>query len=275
MSPATAIAYIRVSTDGQDTERQRRGVTEHCARAGIDLLGIVEEPEARSGRSAAVKRSPAAALAYYAALASSDYARLERPGYRTLLQRVATEHPAYVLAYSLDRISRDATELDLLRRILESHGAAFLILNANGILDTTSASGKFMFRVFAAQAEMECDTIAERTRHKLRTAPRAGAARGNPGLGWRVHAGAILPDEPARDRMRQAHALKADGADRPTIAAALGISVRHVRNYLLTHDRLAAAAWPASQNGNPAPVSQTGNSGNLPPPPSAPLDDLG
>ena len=75
----------------------------------------------------------------------------------------------------LSRLGRNVTDLGRLREELEALGVSLRILNLG--LDTGSVSGKLIFTIIAAVAEMERDLLIERTQSGLA----AARARGNIG----------------------------------------------------------------------------------------------
>jgi DNA invertase Pin-like site-specific DNA recombinase len=78
-----------------------------------------------------------------------------------------------VVAYKLDRISRSTKHLIELMDHFEANGIHFVSIQDN--IDTTTAMGRFFFRMLASIAELERDIISERTRDGLK------AARGRKG----------------------------------------------------------------------------------------------
>ena len=116
------IGYVRVSTDRQDTDRQIAAIKRYAEIEGLNLLMIIEEESGISGRSAAVKNGPAAALSYYADLAGEKFGTIEREGYGQMLRLVATGSCKIVVFAALDRFSRDCIELLLLERLLAKYG---------------------------------------------------------------------------------------------------------------------------------------------------------
>lgn len=66
-----------------------------------------------------------------------------------------------LMVWRLDRLGRSLKELVAIVTDLETRGIAFESLTER--IDTSSASGKLMFHVFASLAEFERNTIRERT----------------------------------------------------------------------------------------------------------------
>jgi len=185
------LGYVRVSTDAQETDRQIQAIRDYAALHSLDLLDIVQEDIAVSGRAARLRSYPAAALGYYMHLARGEFSMLERTGYGTLLERVSSGTVDAVAIYAVDRISRDWIELGLLELLLAVHRTRIIVLNQGGVIDTTTAAGKLQFRLASILATHECDLTAERTsaslRHKVREwdAGTGNVHVGRPPIGWR------------------------------------------------------------------------------------------
>jgi len=76
--------------------------------------------------------------------------------------------------WKLDRLGRDLRHLDNIVHDLTERGIGLKVLTGQGAaIDTTTASGKLIFGIFAALAEFERELICERTL--------AGRARGRKG----------------------------------------------------------------------------------------------
>ncbi|MBK5077730.1 recombinase family protein [Lactococcus lactis] len=83
-----------------------------------------------------------------------------------------------VVVYKLDRISRSTTHLIHLVENFEQKGVDFISLQDN--VDTSTAMGKFFFRVMASLAELERDILVERTNAGLVAARARGRKGGRP-----------------------------------------------------------------------------------------------
>lgn len=83
-----------------------------------------------------------------------------------------------VLVWKLDRAFRSvlAAETDL--RDFNAHGVAFICTTQP--IDTSSTTGRLLFTILAALAQMERELISERTRAGLERARAAGATFGRP-----------------------------------------------------------------------------------------------
>lgn len=141
----TCFGYVRVSTTRQSQE-------------GCSLAAQAERIRAW----AASHGHPLGAMFEDAGIsgATTD----ARPGLQQALDAVCATGGVLVV-YSLSRLARSTRDaIDIATR-LERAGADLVSLSE--AIDTTTATGKFMFRLLAAVAELERDLIAERTAASL------------------------------------------------------------------------------------------------------------
>ena len=136
------IGYARVSTDDQHLDLQRDALTQ----AGC---GVIYE-EAASGKNAA---------------------RPELEQCRKALRAGDT-----LVVWRLDRLGRSLPDLVQIVADLEQQGVGFESLVEK--IETSSASGKLVFHVFAALAEFERGLIRERTQAGLASARARGRVGG-------------------------------------------------------------------------------------------------
>ncbi|MCC7015405.1 MAG: recombinase family protein [Planctomycetes bacterium] len=136
------IGYIRVSTEGQAEE----GVSLDTQREKIEAWAkLHDEPEVVIYQDAGISG------------ASMD----QRPGLQDAL-REACKRRAALVVYSLSRLARSTRDTLSISDRLAKSGAELVSLSER--IDTTSASGKMVFRLLAVLAEFERDQISERTR---------------------------------------------------------------------------------------------------------------
>ena len=83
-----------------------------------------------------------------------------------------------VIVYKLDRISRSTKHLIELMEYFESKEIHFVSIQDK--IDTTTAMGRFFFRMLASIAELERDIISERTKDGLTAARARGRNGGRP-----------------------------------------------------------------------------------------------
>lgn len=195
-----AFAYLRVSTEQQAAEgvslaAQRKRIEAYCEASGLELGGVFAD-EGISGSRAS-----------------------NRPGLDTALKATCASK-GVLIVYSLSRLARSTRDtLDIAAR-LERCGADLCSLSEK--IDTTSASGKMIFRLLAVLAEFERDQTAERTRLALRFKRERGERWCNDApYGYEWH-GAALRERPAEQQViRRAAKLRREGMTIRAIAERL------------------------------------------------------
>jgi DNA invertase Pin-like site-specific DNA recombinase len=86
-----------------------------------------------------------------------------------------------LLVWKLDRLGRDLRHLVNIVHDLTERGVGLKVLTGQGAaIDTTTASGKLVFGIFAALAEFERELISERTKAGLAAARARGRNGGRP-----------------------------------------------------------------------------------------------
>ena len=83
-----------------------------------------------------------------------------------------------VVVWKLDRIGRSMRHLLDLVEEFRKAGIGFISLKEN--IDTTTATGKLIFNIFASLAEFERDMLSERTKAGLKAAKARGRSGGRP-----------------------------------------------------------------------------------------------
>ena len=136
-----AVGYVRVSTEGQATGGVSLDAQKAKIAAWADLngyaLGSVHVDAGLSGGRADNRPALQAALAE------------------------ACQKKAVLVVYSLSRLARSTKDAIGISERLHKAGAELVSLSEK--LDTTSASGKMIFRLLAVLSEFERDQISERT----------------------------------------------------------------------------------------------------------------
>jgi len=135
------IGYLRVSTDDQKPDRQIDGLKPLC-----DVLHVERV-------SAIAKR---------------------RPIFERVMRQLNSGDALVV--WDLDRAFRSTFDALRYTEILRDRGVEFQIVTLG--VDTTTASGKFVFTVIAANAELERNRLSERTKEGLRAAVKRGKKLG-------------------------------------------------------------------------------------------------
>lgn len=150
--------YLRVSTDQQTTENQRRVLLEVAERSGWEVVAIFED----QGISGAKGRD-------------------QRPGFDALLKALARSEIQMVVAWSVDRLSRSLSDLVAFLSDLQAKGCD-LYLHQQAI-DTSTPSGRMLFQLLGVFAEFERSMIGSRVRAGQARARARGVTFGRPTLG--------------------------------------------------------------------------------------------
>ena len=182
--------YLRVSTDGQTVENQRRELQAVAGRHGWEVVAEISD----RGISGANGRD-------------------RRPGLDRLLKGVARRDFDLVAAWSVCRLSRSLQDLVGLLGELHAKGVD-LYLHQQG-LDTSTPAGRAMFQMMGVFAEFERAMMQERVKAGLARARAQGKTLGRP---------RVAPEVEAAVR-----AAKATGKGIRKIAGELGIGVGTVQ----------------------------------------------
>lgn len=162
-----AIVYLRVSTTMQANEGVSMEAQEAKARAWAALHDISEDN----------------VLIFQDAGYSGGRAD-NRPALQEALATVGKGDALVV--YSLSRLARSTRDAIEISTILDKRGADFVSLSEQ--IDTTTPSGKMVFRMLACLAEFERDQISARTKmalaHKIANHRKCGSKE--PAYGWRL-----------------------------------------------------------------------------------------
>ncbi len=117
------------------------------------------------------------AIEYVDQAAAGDLAH--RTAWARLLADAAQRKVDLVMVWKLDRAFRSTLHALATLRDLEHAGVGFASLTQPE-LDTTSATGRLVFTILAAVAEMERELIADRVKEGMRHAARQGKRIGRP-----------------------------------------------------------------------------------------------
>jgi DNA invertase Pin-like site-specific DNA recombinase len=150
-----AVLYARVSTlhQGQDPELQSREIREYCQRRGWPLVGEYVD----AGISGAKERRP----------------QLDR-----LIADAHKRKFEVIVVWKFDRFARSVSHLLRALENFRALGIEFVSLSEQ--IDTSTPTGKMIFTVLGAVAELERSLIAERVRAGLRNAKAKGRKLGRP-----------------------------------------------------------------------------------------------
>ncbi len=180
-----AALYARVSTNGhgQTVEPQLLELREYCERRGWQIVGEYLD-EGISG------------------------AKDSRPELNRLMADAHKRRFDAVIVWKFDRFARSVSHLLRALETFNALGVAFVSLSEQ--IDTTTPTGRMIFTVLGAVAELERSLIAERVKAGLRNARAKGKRLGRPRV--------------SVDTARIAR-LRAAGASWRDVSTALGVSI--------------------------------------------------
>jgi DNA invertase Pin-like site-specific DNA recombinase len=185
-----AAIYARVSTTGhgQDPQLQTREIREYCERRGWQIAGEYVD-------------------------AGISGTKDSRPELNLLLADAHRRRFDAVVVWKFDRFARSVSHLLRALETFNALGIAFVSLSEQ--IDTSTPTGKLVFTVLGAVAELERSLIAERVKAGLRNAKAKGKVLGRP--------------RKKLDASRIA-SLRAAGASWRDVAGELGVSVGKVHS---------------------------------------------
>ena len=178
--------YARVSTADQHPEAQLAALREYAAARGLEIAHEYVD----HGVSGTKDR---------------------RPALDSLLADAKRRRFDAVASVKLDRLARSVQHLTTMCADWEALGVDLIVVDQG--IDTSTASGRFLFHTLAAVAELEGALIRERTKAGLAAARRRGVK-----LGGRKPA----LDRKGRERVKR---LRQAGKSLREIAVLVGVSV--------------------------------------------------
>jgi DNA invertase Pin-like site-specific DNA recombinase len=196
-----AAIYARVSTsnNGQDPRVQTREIREYCERRGWQIAGEYVD-------------------------AGISGAKDSRPELNKLMADAHRRRFDAVVVWKFDRFARSVSHLLRALENFNALGVGFVSLSEQ--IDTSTPTGKMVFTVLGAVAELERSLIAERVRAGLRNAKAKGTRLGRPRI--------------SVDASRVAR-LRAEGRTVREIAVTLGVSRSLVHKTIANRGALGAA----------------------------------
>ncbi|MBX3697014.1 MAG: recombinase family protein [Dokdonella sp.] len=156
-----AAIYLRVSTDGQTTEHQRRELAEVAARRGWEVVEFYED-----------------------AGISGSKGRDKRPALDRMLKDATRKRFDVIAAWSVDRLGRSLPHL--VEMLGEIHGVGCDLYLHQQAVDTATPSGRALFGMMGVFAEFERAMIRERVMAGLATARKRGVKLGRRRVGGEV-----------------------------------------------------------------------------------------
>lgn len=202
-----AIGYCRVSTIDQaefgvSLDAQTEKIVSWCEANGYELVQVHVDRGLSGGRSD------------------------NRPALQEALQMVSRGDSLVV--YSLSRLARNTRDTLTIAETLERKGADLVSLSER--IDTTSSTGKMVFRMLAVLSEFERDVISERTSMAMTHLRNSGKYTGGfEPYGYRSEGGNLEVVAEEMNVVRQIHRLRNEGVSLRSICKALtaqGITTR-------------------------------------------------
>ena len=187
----SAVGYARVSTERQATEgvsldAQKERILAWAQANDYELLELFVDAGLSGSRAD------------------------NRPGLRRAVN-TACKRKAALVVYSLSRLARSTKDALMLAERLNKAGADLVSLTES--IDTTSASGKMVYRMLSVLNEFQRELIAEHTAEALAFKARNGQrfSRFAP-FGYRVsQEGDLVKNEREQETIRQVHELSRRG----------------------------------------------------------------
>ena len=160
---------------------------------------------------------------------------LDRPAMQRMIGDIRAGKISHVVVYKLDRLSRSQKDtLFLIEDVFNAHGVGFSSLNEN--FDTTTPVGKAMLGMMSVFAQLERETIRERTRMGMAARVKEGLwpGGGHPPFGYDYdeEKGILVPNGQA-ETVRACFRMFLAGKSADSIAREMGFSYDlTVRNML-------------------------------------------
>ena len=156
---------------------------------------------------------------------------IDRPEMQRLIGDIKLGRISHVIVYKLDRLSRSQKDtLYLIEDVFNPHGVSFVSLNEN--MDTSTPIGRAMLGIMSAFAQLERETIRERTRMGMKERVKNGYWPGGGkvpfGYDYDREKGILVPNADA-EKVRLMYELYLRGWSMMKIASEVG----------LRYDRLA------------------------------------
>lgn len=151
-----AAVYTRISQDktgdGAGVERQREDCSALCEMRGWEPL-------------------------YYQDNDISAKVANKRPEFKQMLADIETGEIKYIVAWSLDRLTRNARDRLAMVEACRDHGVVITLVKGTD-MDATTAAGRFALGVLGEAAQMEIDQKSERQERAAKQAAKAGKGWG-------------------------------------------------------------------------------------------------
>ena len=161
MKRKRAALYVRVSTDGQTTDNQKRALEAVAQRRGWTVVETYQD----IGISGSKRRD-------------------KRPAFDAALKDAVRRKFDVLMVWSIDRMGRSTATVAAALAELEAAGVA--IYADKEAMDATTPHGKAMLQMAAVFAELERGMIRERVMAGLERAKAQGVTLGRPRVARKV-----------------------------------------------------------------------------------------
>jgi site-specific DNA recombinase len=203
--PVRAAIYARISRDKEGLALGVERQVEDC-EAQAQRLGWTFNPDARH-------------VFWDNDISASSKSKKRRPDFEALLAGVLSGEYDGVIYYSTSRFTRRPMEFERIIELVKETGVRLASCTA-GIADLTTADGRMIARVLAAQDAREAETISERVSRQQRQRREAGKPHATGmrpfGYGWTdedgKHFGHLDVNAAEADEVRRAVKMTLDGA---------------------------------------------------------------
>lgn len=139
------VAYLRVSTELQGTEDQRRAIEEFASRNSIEITRWFQDPDV-----------------------SGAIPAFEREGFREMLDYIARENVKAIVVYALDRLGRSFTDIFRTLNELDRQGITVFSVRDSFLQTLDQSIRRLVLAVLAWASEYEVKLIRERVRLAMR-----------------------------------------------------------------------------------------------------------
>ena len=161
---------------------------------------------------------------------------IERPGMRRLIDDVKKGIINIVVVYKLDRLSRSQKDtLYLIEDVFNLHKTEFVSLNEN--LDTSTPIGRAMLGIMSAFAQLERETIRERTRMGMKERVKSGLWMGGGripfGYDYDKATGILIKNKDA-ETVKKVYDLYLQGYSMQKVANIVGLKYDKLAMQILT-----------------------------------------
>ncbi len=215
MNERKAALYIRVSTDAQREEG-------YSIEAQTEMLkGYCQSKEIKN-------------YSFYIDGGFSG-SNIERPQMQRLIDDIKRGEISCVVVYKLDRLSRSQKDtLYLIEDVLIPNKTSFVSLREN--MDTSTPIGRAMLGIMSAFAQLERETIKERTglgmKERVKSGLWPGGGRTPFGYDYDREKGILVPNDDA-ETVRQIYSLYLQGYSTLKIAKLTGLKYERLAIQIL------------------------------------------